>query len=67
MKSFTQIREKKRLPSGKPLITKRINKHIVSVFKNDKGFAVFVDGDKLDVYKTKRDAEKSAIAFAKEF
>jgi len=55
------------MPSGKPVFSKRVNKHSVSVFKDNKGFAVFVDGDKLDVYKSQRDAEKSAVAFAKEF
>lgn len=67
MKSFAQLRERKKMPSGKPVFSKRVNKHSVSVFKDNKGFAVFVDGDKLDVYKSQRDAEKSAVAFAKEF
>lgn len=67
MKTFLEIRKIKTVPDGTKVMSKKINKHMVSVYKNEKGFTVYVDGDKLDTYKTKRDAEKSATQFAKEF
>ena len=67
MKTFLEIRKIKTIPNGIKVMSKKINRHMVSVYKNDKGFTVYVDGDKLDTYKKKRDAEKTATQFAKEF
>lgn len=67
MKTFLEVRKIKLTPQGKKVLAKRINNHMVMIYKDDKGHTVYVDGDKLDTYKTKRDAEKSATQFAKEF
>jgi len=67
MKTFLELRKIKTVPDGNKIMSKRINKHMISVYNDNKGFTVYVDGDKLDTYKTKRDAEKSASQFAKEF
>ncbi len=37
------------------------------IHKNKGKFDVFIDGDKLDTFKTQKEAEKAGIAFAKEF
>jgi hypothetical protein len=36
------------------------------VHKTDKGFVVYVDGDKLDTYRSKSEAQRMGIQFAKE-
>lgn len=67
MKSFTDIREKKtKMPPGDHVSSKRVNKHTVMIHKDKKGFVVYIDGDKLDTYKSQREAEKFGVAFAKE-
>jgi len=66
MKTFQQIREKK-MPAGKHVFDKKVNKHSVMVHQDKKGFSVYIDGDKLDTFKNQKEAEKAGIAFAKEF
>jgi hypothetical protein len=66
MKTFQQIREKK-MPAGEHVFDKKINGHTVMVHKDKKGFSVYIDGDKLDTFKSQKEAEKAGIAFAKEF
>jgi hypothetical protein len=36
------------------------------VHKDKKGFTAYIDGDKLDTYRTKLEAEKVGVQFAKE-
>lgn len=66
MKNFKQIREAKKMPSGDHVFTKKVNRHTVMVHKDNKGFTVYIDGDKLDSYRTQREAEKMGVEFAKE-
>lgn len=66
MKTFQQIREKK-MPAGQHVFDKKVNRHSVMVHKDNKGFSVYIDGDKLDTFKSQKEAEKAGIAFAKEF
>jgi hypothetical protein len=66
MKTFQQIREKK-MPAGQHVFDKKVNRHTVMVHKDNKGFSVYIDGDKLDTFKSQKEAEKAGIAFAKEF
>lgn len=66
MKTFTQIREAKKMPSGDHVSSKKINKHQVMIHKDKKGFTVYIDGDKLDTYRSQKEAEKMGVAFAKE-
>lgn len=65
MKTFKQIREKK-MPSGDHVFTKKVKRTVVMVHKDDKGFTVYIDGEKLDTYKSQKEAEKMGVAFAKE-
>lgn len=64
MKTFAQLREKKE--SKEVLFSKRVNRATVTVKQDKKGFAAFIDGDKLDTFKTQKEAESAGIAFAKE-
>ena len=66
MKSFKQIRESKKMPAGEHIYSKKVNKHTVMVHKDKKGFAVYIDGEKLDTYKSQKEAEKMGTSFAKE-
>lgn len=66
MKTFTDIREKKKMPPGEHVSSKRVNKHTVMVHKDNKGFAVYIDGDKLDTFRSQREAEKVGMQFAKD-
>jgi hypothetical protein len=66
MKSFKQIRESKIMPAGEHVYSKKVNKHTVMVHKDKKGFAVYIDGEKLDTYKSQKEAEKMGTSFAKE-
>jgi hypothetical protein len=66
MKTFQQIREKK-MPAGDHVFDKKVNGHTVMVHKDKKGFSVYIDGDKLDTFKSQKEAEKAGMAFAKEF
>jgi len=69
MKTFKDIREAKskgKMPPGDHVFDKKVGKVHVMVHKDNKGFAVYIDGDKLDTYKTQREAEKMGVEFAKE-
>ena len=66
MKSFKNIREAKSMPVGDHVFSKKINKHTVMIHKDKKGFSVYIDGDKLDTYRSQKEAEKMGLAFAKE-
>lgn len=66
MKTFADIREAK-MPKGDHVSQKRVNKKMVMVHKDNKGFTAYIDGDKLDTYRSQAEAEKMGAAFAKEF
>ena len=55
------------MPAGQHVFDKKVNRHTVMVHKDNKGFSVYIDGDKLDTFKNQKEAEKAGIAFAKEF
>lgn len=67
MKTFKQIREaKSKMPAGEHVFDKKVNGHTVMVHKDNKGFSVYIDGDKLDTYRSQKEAEKMGVEFAKE-
>jgi hypothetical protein len=67
MKTFKSLRESKnKMPPGEHVFNKKLSGHTVMVHNNKKGFTVYIDGDKLDTYRTQKEAEKMGIAFAKE-
>ena len=67
MKTFSQIREAKKMPAGQHVFDKKINGIAVMIHKNNGMYDTFVDGDKLDSYKTQREAEKMAKEFIKQY
>jgi len=63
MKTFKDLRNTK-----KNLISKkRIDGILIGVEKIGNEFIAVVDGDKLDTYKSKAEAEKAALQFVKQF
>jgi len=68
MKTFTQLREKlQRRPSGQEVFNKKIDRIPVKIHKERAGFVVYIDGDRLDAYKTQKEAEKMAQQFVKTY
>ena len=39
----------------------------MTIVKEPKGFCVYIDGDKLDVYKSQKEAEKAGMTFLKQY
>lgn len=67
MKRFSEIREaSSKKDGGESVFSKKVGKVKVSVKKDNKGFTVFIDGDKLDTYRSQKEAEKMGVEFAKE-
>ena len=68
MKTFSELRGK---PQGKKVYSKptKIGRKRVSVeiYKHGKEFVAYVDGDRLDVYKSQKEAEKAANEFMKQY
>jgi hypothetical protein len=65
--TFFKLREKlDRHPSGKMVMNKKIDRVPVMIHKEVSGFVVYVDGDRLDSYKTQKEAEKMAKEFIKQ-
>jgi len=54
------------MPAGEHVFQKKVSKHTVMVHKDNKGFSVYIDGDKLDTYRSQKEAEKMGVMFAKE-
>ena len=68
MRTFRQLREKLgRHPSGQTVFNKKIDRIPVMIHKESSGFVVYLDGDRLDSYKTQREAEKMAKQFVKTY
>ena len=66
MKTFGQIRELTgRKPEGQLMVNKKVGRIQIMVYKERNGFVAYVDGDRLDRYKTKAEAEKAATEFIK--
>jgi predicted transcriptional regulator len=66
MKRFSALREKKKMPAGEHVSSKRVNRHTVMIHKDNKGFVVYIDGDKLDTFRSEKEAEKVGTQFAKD-
>jgi len=54
------------MPKGDHVFSKKVKSHTVMVHKDTKGFTTYIDGDKLDTYRSQKEAEKMGVAFAKE-
>ena len=70
VKSFKEIRERKKTPKGETVFSSkaggRISKVSVSIVKEPKGFSVYIDGDKLDTFKSQSEAMKALKSPVKE-
>ena len=67
MKKFNTIRESAgRKSSNDMVFNKKISGYKVMIHKEVSGFVVYIDGDRLDKYKSQKEAEKMATEFAKE-
>lgn len=69
MKTFAQLREKMRkgMPPGEHVFDKKVKGIEIMVHKEKGKFTAYVDGDKLDTYRTQREAERMAHQFVKQF
>jgi hypothetical protein len=66
MKTFTQIRELTgRKPTGQMVVNKKIGKIQVMIHKERNSYVTYIDGDRLDSYRSKDEAEKAATEFIK--
>lgn len=61
MVNFKQIRE-----ATKIVFNKKIDRVPVKITKDTKGFTLFIDGDRLDTFKSQSEAEKTAKTVIKE-
>ena len=66
MKTFKDIREAKKKPSGEVVFDKKMNRVPVKIMKDKKGFTAYIDGDKLDSFRSERDAKKAIQMAIKE-
>ena len=68
MNTFSQLRELTgRKAIGKVVFDKKINRVPVRVNNEKNKFVAYIDGDRLDVYNTQREAEKAATEFMKQY
>ena len=68
MKTFVQLRELAgRKPSGQVVFDKRIDRVPVKITKETNRFVAYIDGDRLDAYRTQKEAEKMAAEFVKQY
>ena len=68
MKTFTQVRELTgRKPAGQLVMNKKFGRIQVMIYKDRNDFVTYIDGDRLDSYKTKKEAEKAASEFIKQY
>ena len=55
MKNFRQLRE-----SSKPVFNKKMGGYPVVITKTSKGFELKIDGDRVDIFKSQKEAESTA-------
>lgn len=65
MKTFSQIREAKRMPPGEHIFAAKVKGYNIMVHKQKNKFDAYVDNEKLDSYLTLNDAKKAANEFVK--
>ena len=64
MKTFSELREKK--IQGEVVYDKKINRISTKVLKDRKGYTAYIDGDKLDTFRSENDAKKAITMAIKE-
>jgi len=55
-----------RKPKGEVVFNKKVKRIPVMITKERTGFTVYIDGDRLDSFKSQKEAEKSAMTVVKE-
>ena len=65
MKTFLELRINK-MPAGEVVYDKKINRIPTKVMKDKKGFTAYIDGDKLDTFRSENDAKKAITMAIKE-
>jgi hypothetical protein len=56
MKTLSEIRKQK--PSGEEVYSDTKNKMKVKILKDKKGYTAYVDGDRLDTFRSEGDAKR---------
>lgn len=68
MKTFAHIRELTgRKPKGELVVDKKIGQIKVMIYKERNEYVTYIDGDRLDSYRSKGEAEKAASEFIKAY
>lgn len=68
MKDFSQLRELAgRKPKGRKVYDKKLKGISVVVHKDQNRFVTYVDGDRLDAYRSQKEAEKAGLEFIKQY
>lgn len=64
MKTFAEMRKQSK--KGDLVYNKKVKRIATNVYKTNKGYAAYIDGDYLDTFRTEKDAIKSIDAAIKE-
>lgn len=68
MKNFSQLRELAgRKPKGLKVYDKKIKGISIMVQKDQGRYVTYVDGDRLDAYRSQKEAEKAGLEFIKQY
>jgi len=69
MLTFNQLVEKmgKRMPAGQHVFDTKIGKRELMIHKEKGKFVTYIDMEKLDTYRTQREAEKMGREFIKQY
>jgi glycine cleavage system protein P-like pyridoxal-binding family len=62
MKTFKEARSKG-MPAGEHVYDKKVSGIVLMIHKEKGEFVTYVDGERLDAYKTQREAEKMGKEF----
>ena len=54
------------MPPGQHVFDKKVKNVTVMIHKDVKGYTTYIDGDKLDTFRSRREAQKAGMEFAKE-
>ena len=67
MKKFKDLRKNSRMPPGEHVSHTKMGGIDLMIHKDKGKFVVYIDGDKLDTYNSKADAEKFGSQFIKQY
>lgn len=69
MLRFTQLREKisKGMPPGEHVFDKKIGKRELMIHKEKGKFTTYIDREKLDTYRSQKEAERMGREFIKQY